>query len=72
MIKDHALAVGLIVVGVLVNNYIYLHDVVLAKHVGTIFLGRASMIAVVASLIPIAAGLILITRSPEKRRRDED
>ena len=44
MIKHQALAVGLIVVGVLANNYIYLHDIVLDKHFGAIFLGRASMI----------------------------
>ncbi len=72
MIKHQALAVGLIVVGVLANNYIYLHDIVLDKHFGAIFLGRASMIAVGASLIPIVAGLFLILRAPDRGRPEKD
>ena len=72
MIKHQALAVGLIVVGVLANNYIYLHDILWAKHFGAIFLGRASMIAVGASLIPIVAGLFLILRVPGRGRHEKD
>ena len=53
-------------------GYIYLHDIVWAKHLGAIFLGQASMIAVGASLIPIAAGLFLILRVPGRDRHVKD
>jgi hypothetical protein len=72
MIKHQALAVGLIVFGVLANNYIYLHDILLDKHFGEIFLGRASMFAAGASLIPIVAGLLLIARAPGTYRRKKN
>lgn len=72
MIKHQALAIGLIVVGVLANNYIFLHDVFLAKHFGAISMGRASLIAVGASLIPIVAGLFLILLAPGRGRHEKD
>ncbi len=39
MLKDKRLGLALIIVGVLANNYVYLHDLILDKHEGAILLG---------------------------------
>ena len=67
MPKGQILAVALIVGGILANNYVYLHDLIFGRHDGTIYLGTASLIAVVASLLAIAARLRLLLRGPGAR-----
>ena len=47
----------LVVVGVLANNYIYLHDLVVHNYYGTINLGPKSYAAIAVSLAVIAYGL---------------
>ena len=32
MLKDKRLGLALIIIGVLANNYVYLHDLILDKH----------------------------------------
>ncbi len=39
MLKDKRLGLALIINGVLANNYVYLHDLILDKHEGAILLG---------------------------------
>ena len=39
MLKDKRLGLVLIIIGVLANNYVYLHDLILDKHEGLINLG---------------------------------
>ena len=50
-------AIAAIVVGVLANNYIYLHDLILQKHEGFIALGPKSTIGIAISVIVILVGV---------------
>ncbi len=54
----------LIVIGVVANNYVYLHD--LAKGEGIIFLGIYSWIGILVSLLVVAAGLLIAVRAKRK------
>ncbi|MBT5375110.1 MAG: hypothetical protein HOI33_07665 [Rhodospirillaceae bacterium] len=47
----------LVIVGVIANNYIYLHDLLWQTNDGDIVLGPKSTAAIVVSLIVIAYGL---------------
>lgn len=51
----------LIVIGVIANNYVYLHDLVSGKDI--IFLGIYSYIAIIVSLVVIAVGLLVAVRA---------
>ena len=68
MLKNQALALCLVVAGLVANNYVYLHDLVTGKYAdGSIQLGTASFIAIGVSLALIFAGLVLLlagTRKP--------
>jgi hypothetical protein len=68
MLKNQALALCLVIGGLLANNYVYLHDLVTGRFPdGAIHLGTASFIGIGVSLAIIAAGLILLlvgTRRP--------
>ena len=68
MLKNQALALCLVVVGVLGNNYVYLHDLVMGRFPdGAIHLGTASFIAIGISLAITITGIILLlagTRQP--------
>ncbi len=63
MLKDKRLGLVLIIVGVLANNYVYLHDLILDKHEGAILLGWISGIGVIVTLVVIAIGMIILLRA---------
>ncbi len=63
MLEDKRLGLALIIVGVLANNYVYLHDLILDKHEGAILLGPRGWIGIVVTLIVIAIGMLILRRS---------
>ena len=63
MLKDKRFGLKLIIVGVLLNNYVYLNDLILDKHEGAILLGPGEWIAIVLALIVIADGVVIVLRS---------
>ncbi len=63
MLKDKRFGLKLIIVGVLLNNYVYLHDLILDKHEGAILLGPGAWIGIVLTLIAIADGVVIVLRS---------
>ena len=63
MLKDKRLGLALIIIGVLANNYVYLHDLILDKHEGAIYLGPTGWIGIVVTLIIIAGGVGIHLRS---------
>ncbi len=63
MLKDKRLGLTLIIVGVLLNNYVYLHDLILDKHEGAILLGPGDWVVIVLTLIVIADGVAIVLRS---------
>ncbi len=63
MLEDKRLGLALIIVGVLANNYVYLHDLILDKHEGAILLGPDAWIGIVVTLIVIAIGMAILLRS---------
>jgi F0F1-type ATP synthase assembly protein I len=63
MLKDKRFGLKLIIVGVLVNNYVYLNDLILDKHEGAILLGPGEWIVIVLTLIVIADGVVIVLRS---------
>lgn len=61
MLRNQALALCLVIGGLVANNYIYLHDLVMERFPdGGIYLGSASFIGIGVSLAVIIAGLILL------------
>lgn len=62
MSKKTALAA--VIVGVLANNYIYLHDMVMQKHDGLIDLGTKSAIGIAISVIVILVGVRGLATAP--------
>ncbi len=67
MRKDKRLGLVLIIIGVLANNYVYLHDLILDKHEGLINLGPNGWIGIVVTLIIIAGGVGIFLRSQASR-----
>ncbi len=67
MLKDERLGLALIIIGVLANNYVYLHDLILDNHEGLISLGRNGWIGIVVTLIIIAGGVGVLLRSLASR-----
>ncbi len=63
MLKDKRFGLVLIIIGVLANNYVYLHDLFLDKHEGLISLGQNGWIGIVITLIIIAGGVGILLRS---------
>lgn len=63
MLENKGSGWALIVVGVLANNYVYLHDLIIDKHEGAILLGAKGWIGIVASLVVIAVGMVILWRS---------
>lgn len=54
---------AVIAAGVLFNNYVYLHDLVLDKHGGFIFVGWWSLAGILAGLAITGVGARLLARS---------
>ncbi len=63
ILKDKRLGLALIIIGVLANNYVYLHDLILDRHEGAIFLGPRGWTGIVVTLIVIACGMVILLRS---------
>ncbi len=63
MLKNQTLGLVLVILGVLANNYVYLHDLILDKHGGAILLQWKSQTAIVATLVVVAIGVIIIWAS---------
>ena len=63
MLKDKRLGLVLIIVGVLANNYVYLHDLVLDKHEGAILLGWIAGAGVIVTYVVIAIGVVILLRA---------
>jgi len=63
MLKTKTLSLALVIIGILANNYVYLHDLVIDNHDGFISLGWYSWVGIVATLIVIAIGIVNLVRS---------
>ncbi len=61
MLKDKRLGLALVIVGVLANNYVYLHDLVVGKD--EILLGSNAVIGIIVTLAVIAIGMVILLRS---------
>ncbi len=64
MDKSRTWGLVVVIIGVLANNYIYLHDLILDKHAGMILLGWKAGIGLIVTLAVIFVGLVLLLRSP--------
>lgn len=63
MLGNWRLGAALVVIGVLANNYVYLHDLFFGEGQGEIILGPKSGTAIVVTLVVIAFGLVILLRS---------
>ncbi len=63
MLEDKRLGLALIIIGVLANNYVYLHDFILDRYEGAILLGPNGWTGIVVTLIVIAGGVVILLRS---------
>ncbi len=61
MLKDKRLGLALIIIGVLANNYVYLHDLVVGMD--EILLGSNAVIGIIVTLVVIAGGVVILLRS---------
>ncbi len=61
MLKDRRLGLALIIVGVLANNYVYLHDLVVGMD--EILIGPRGVIGIIVTLVVIAAGMVILLSS---------
>ncbi len=61
MLKDKRLGLALIIIGVLANNYVYLHDLVVGMD--AIVLGPRGVIGIIVTLVVIAGGVVILLRS---------
>ena len=64
MDKSRTWGLVVIIIGVLANNYVYLHDLILDTHEGMILLGWKAGIGIIVTLAVIFIGLVLLLRSP--------
>ncbi len=66
MFENKRLGAALIIIGVLANNYVYLHDLFFGTYqepAGAIVLGWAAAILIIATLVVTALGLAIVLRS---------
>jgi len=54
---------ALVVVGVIANNYVYMHDIVTDGHGGAIYLGWKAGAAIILTLVVITVGLVMAWRA---------
>ena len=59
MLRNKKLGWGLVVISVLANNYVYLHDIVTVGHNSAIYLGWKAGLGIVLSLGIITVGLAI-------------
>ena len=65
MFKNRTLGLVLIIIGILANNYVYLHDLVVGRPQDMILLGFYSAIGIVVALLVALFGLVIVLRSTE-------
>jgi len=63
MAKNRSLGVVLIILGVRVNNYAYVTDIVGNSHEGLIYMGSRGITAAVLGLLAIALGVVALLRT---------
>ena len=63
MPKSRSLGVVLIILGVLVNNYAYVTDIVGNSHEGLIYMGSRGIVAAILGLPAIALGVVSLIRA---------
>ena len=63
MERKKMLGWALVIIGVLANNYVYLHDLVFDKHEGAILLGWQAKVAIILTLVVVAVGLVVAWRA---------
>lgn len=63
MAKNRSLGVVLIILGVLVNNYAYVTDIVGNSHEGLVYMGTRGIAAAVLGILAIALGVVSLLRA---------
>ena len=63
MSKNRSLGVVLIILGILVNNYAYMTDIVGNTHDGLIYMGWRGILAAVLGLLAVALGVVALLRA---------
>ena len=63
MAKSRSLGVVLVILGVLVNNYAYVTDIVGNSHEGVIYMGSRGIVAAVLGLLAIALGVVSLIKA---------
>ena len=63
MFGSRKLGASLVIIGVLANNYVYLHDLVLQTQQGAIVLGWMAAIGIIVTLAVIGLGLMMLLPS---------
>ncbi len=63
LVANRTLGLAFIIIGVLANNYVYLHDLILDKHAGAIHLGWPSWVGIGVTLLVVAFGIFILVRS---------
>jgi hypothetical protein len=63
--KKRSIGILLIILGVLINNYAYMSDVVGNTHEGLIYMGWKGIAAAVLGLVSIFFGTILLVRASD-------
>lgn len=66
MTKNRSLGVVLIILGVLVNNYAYVTDIVGNSHEGLIYMGSKGIVAALLGLLSIALGVVALIRATNR------
>lgn len=66
MAKNRSLGVVLIILGVLVNNYAYVTDIVGNSHEGLIYMGSKGIVAALLGLLSIALGVVALIRATNR------
>lgn len=66
MAKNRSLGIVLIILGVLVNNYAYVTDIVGNSHEGLIYMGSKGILAALLGLLAIALGVVALVRASNK------
>ncbi len=65
MLENPRLGAALVAIGVLANNYIYLHDLFMGTYDGRIELGWVAGLGIVITIGVTALGLYILMRSHE-------
>ena len=64
MLKDKRLGAAIALLGLIANNYVYLHDMVWDSHQGLIAIGGDAKLGVVVTFLITLFGIALLLRAP--------